>query len=134
MLLAEGDMYISRNMEHGVPIFRTLMIVALFLHLSTIICVGAIPSAQKEALEEIRDLWNISHWIGEPTCDGSWDGISCNWNEDIISMTLRDSGISGSIPPSIMNFVRLESLNIGDNQISGTLPDNFTEFIYLKIL
>ncbi|GMJ05601.1 malectin-like domain (MLD)- and leucine-rich repeat (LRR)-containing protein 4 [Hibiscus trionum] len=67
-------------------------------------------------------------WAGDPCLPkaNSWTGVTC-FEKDmvtrIISVDLRNAGISGTLTPSINNLTLLHHLWLGGNNISGPIPD-----------
>ncbi len=56
--------------------------------------------------------------------------------EDTYSLGLRNSGLTGPIPPEIGNLTNLTYLNLGRNELTGSIPPeigNLTNLTYLNL-
>jgi len=63
--------------------------------------------------------WNDD---GVPVC--SYTGVTCDVNGDIISIELRDRGLTGSIPDEIGFLKYLQVLDLADNKLQGFVPSD----------
>jgi len=63
--------------------------------------------------------WQVQ---GVPKC--KMTGITCDANDNIIGIDLKDKGLRGTIPESIGFLQFLETLDISDNSLTGFLPSD----------
>ncbi|KAL3597959.1 hypothetical protein D5086_009596 [Populus alba] len=96
----------------------------------------------------LKDAWENTprNWVGADPCGGKWEGISCN-NSRVTSITLAavglmgelsgdisslselevldlsyNTGLNGTLPPSIVNLKKLKNLLLHDNNLTGSIP------------
>lgn len=66
------------------------------------------------------------------------DGVQSGWKlvngYSIYSINLSDSNLTGSIPQSIGNLVRLDYLRLDSNQLTGEIPDSIGNLVNLENL
>ncbi len=55
-------------------------------------------------------------------CDGTWFGITCNDNDRVELLSLRNN-LTGSIPSSIGQLSQVELLDFVNNNLTGSIPD-----------
>ncbi|KAF3786113.1 putative leucine-rich repeat receptor-like serine/threonine-protein kinase [Nymphaea thermarum] len=82
-----------------------------------------------------RSLSNLpSDWNGDPCLPkgNSWTGVSCSEGKlvRVVSLSLTNFGISGSLSPAIANLTALTTIWLGGNNLAGPIPD----LISLKML
>jgi gliding motility-associated-like protein len=86
----------------------------------------------KAALIQLYEATNGPGWNtpwDTTSCDVcTWDGITCNASNRVISLNLDGFGLTGTLPN--INLPLLEYLNLSNSQISGNIP-NFTFLISL---
>lgn len=81
------------------------------------------------ALNKVKEsLTNVPlDWEGDPCLPVgySWTGITCSQGSRIrvTVLNLTNSGLSGSLSPSIANLTALSHIWLGNNNISGSIPD-----------
>lgn len=63
--------------------------------------------------------WQVA---GIPKC--KMTGISCDANDNIVGIDLKDKGLRGTIPESIGFLQFLERLDLSDNSLTGFLPSD----------
>ena len=64
--------------------------------------------------------WSASSWFsGAPSC--SWEGVSCR-DENIVSLSLANSNLRGSIPADLSLLNSLSNLDLSSNSLSGPIP------------
>ena len=96
-------------------------------------CSDAVPSAASnpglvtdcEALLAARDTLAGSgtlNWSGS-TAIGSWDGVTVDGSPlRVTKLNLRDSQLTGTIPPELGGLASLAELSFGDNRLTGPIP------------
>ena len=55
-----------------------------------------------------------------PVCE--WEGIQCNTKGDIISISLPNATLAGTVPENLGFLRHLEFLDLSDNALTGVLP------------
>jgi Leucine-rich repeat (LRR) protein len=81
--------------------------------------------------DDTHPQWNFT----TPHC--SWAGISCNWSNRVIAITLPHFAFrtkSPGVPAIIGNFTELQVLDLHDNNISSTFPVAITRLTNLVSL
>ncbi|KAI9397106.1 hypothetical protein POPTR_004G232301v4 [Populus trichocarpa] len=84
----------------------------------------------------LKDAWENTprNWVGADPCGGKWEGISCH-NSRVTSITLAAVGLTGELSGDISSLSELESLDLSYNTgLSGTLPASIVNLKKLKIL
>ncbi|KAK2969981.1 hypothetical protein RJ640_008321 [Escallonia rubra] len=64
------------------------------------------------------------NWSTSQDCC-QWKGIGCDAQNRVTRLWLPSFGLSGGIPPSIVNLTRLSQLNLSHNWLSDPLPNGF---------
>ncbi|XP_027160589.1 LRR receptor-like serine/threonine-protein kinase GSO2 [Coffea eugenioides] len=82
----------------------------------------------------------LSSWSPNATdpCNGSFVGIACNGNGQVLNISLQGKGLTGKIPPEIGQLKSLSGLYLHFNQLHGGVPKeiaNLTELsdLYLNV-
>ncbi|KAL2511443.1 Leucine-rich repeat protein kinase family protein [Abeliophyllum distichum] len=82
----------------------------------------------------------LSSWSPNTTdpCNGSFEGIACSENGQVLNISLQGKGLSGQIPPEIGQLKSLSGLYLHFNQLHGVVPKeiaNLTELtdLYLNV-
>jgi len=52
----------------------------------------------------------------------AWFGVTCDENDELINLSLKNNQLSGSIPTQLALFSQLTNLNLYTNSITGTIP------------
>ncbi|KAJ6715601.1 LEUCINE-RICH REPEAT RECEPTOR-LIKE PROTEIN KINASE-RELATED [Salix viminalis] len=84
----------------------------------------------------LKDDWKNtpSTWVGADPCGGKWEGISCN-NSRVISMELAGVGLIGQLSGDIPSLSELEVLDLSYNTgLEGSLPPSIVNLKKLRIL
>nr|TKS05934.1 hypothetical protein D5086_0000128180 [Populus alba] len=84
----------------------------------------------------LKDAWENTprNWVGADPCGGKWEGISCN-NSRVTSITLAAVGLMGELSGDISSLSELEFLDLSYNTgLSGTLPASIVNLKKLKHL
>ena len=96
-------------------------------------CSDAVPSvasnpglvADCEALLAARDTLAGSgtlNWSGS-TAIAAWDGVTLSGSPPrVTKLNLRDSQLTGTIPPELGGLASLAELSLGDNRLTGPIP------------
>ncbi|XP_031111829.1 receptor-like kinase TMK4 [Ipomoea triloba] len=71
-------------------------------------------------------------WVGNNACN--WSSISCDGHGNVITVTLRKQGFSGTISPAIANLTSLRNLYLNDNNLTGPIPESLTSLPHLQVL
>lgn len=71
-------------------------------------------------------------------CNGSFEGIACNPNGQVVNISLQGKGLNGQIPPEIGLLKSLSGLFLHFNELNGAVPKeiaNLTELsdLYLNV-
>ncbi|CAN8328279.1 unnamed protein product [Cochlearia groenlandica] len=73
--------------------------------------------------------WNHKH---ETPC--SWRGVSCNNDSKVLTLSLPNSQLLGSIPSDLGSLQNLQSLDLSNNSFNGPLPVSFFNATELRLL
>ncbi|XP_073264975.1 leucine-rich repeat receptor protein kinase HPCA1 isoform X1 [Populus alba] len=85
-------------------------------------------------MSTLKDAWENTprNWVGADPC--GWEGISCN-NSRVTSITLAAVGLMGELSGDISSLSELEFLDLSYNTgLSGTLPASIVNLKKLKYL
>lgn len=67
-------------------------------------------------------LWKEDgNWLHEDD-ECTWNGITCNQNGAVTSISLKHNNLKGSLPEELRHLSLLEAFHVSQNSISGTLP------------
>ncbi|CAA0397774.1 unnamed protein product [Arabidopsis thaliana] len=77
----------------------------------------------------LLQTWNYKH---ESPC--SWRGISCNNDSKVLTLSLPNSQLLGSIPSDLGSLLTLQSLDLSNNSFNGPLPVSFFNARELRFL
>ncbi|KAM7474431.1 hypothetical protein LguiB_021674 [Lonicera macranthoides] len=86
----------------------------------------------------LKDIWENTppSWVGTDPCGDRWEGIGCT-NSRVTSMDLSyNTGLTGSIPPSIGNLRKLSNLILIGCGFTGPIPDSIgylKQLVYLSL-
>jgi len=71
---------------------------------------------------DYNKLWkNKKGWMtSENEC--KWFGVMCNEKNEVISLSLRNNQLAGSIPEQLVILSQLSRLDLNDNAITGSIP------------
>ncbi|KAK4476518.1 hypothetical protein RD792_015674 [Penstemon davidsonii] len=82
----------------------------------------------------------LSSWSINATdpCNGSFEGLACNENGQVVNISLQGKGLSGKIPPELGQLKSLSGLYLHFNELHGAVPKelaNLTELsdLYLNV-
>ena len=69
------------------------------------------------------------------TTIASWDGVTLSGSPlRVTKLNLRDSLLTGTIPPELGGLTSLVELNLGDNRLTGLIPSELSSLTNLEIL
>ncbi|KAL3651478.1 hypothetical protein CASFOL_004480 [Castilleja foliolosa] len=99
------------------------MLVVMLVHLFG---VSALTNTDDfVALKSLKDIWdNVPpNWDGADPCGTRWDGIGCNSNNRVVSVTLASFNLSGQLSSDIEGLSELQTLDLSYNKgMTGALP------------
>ncbi|KAK1312598.1 Inactive receptor-like serine/threonine-protein kinase [Acorus calamus] len=89
-------------------------------------------------LDPFEALSEWSDWIG---CDGkemtkdpcNWFGVECSYGH-VVSLTLEDLYLKGTLTPELGKLVYLRELKLRNNSFYGTIPEELGQLQQLNIL
>ncbi|CAI7828059.1 unnamed protein product [Closterium sp. NIES-53] len=61
-------------------------------------------------------------------------GVKCNANKEVIEISLRSLGLSGEVPPEIVQLNKLTWLDLGENSLHGNIPVDIANLPSLMVL
>ncbi len=64
---------------------------------------------------------NIGNWLSDQPLN-QWHGVTANGSGQVTHLSLRDNGLSGSLPAALGKLESLQVLSLDRNSISGSLP------------
>nr|GLL41434.1 receptor-like kinase TMK4 [Ipomoea trifida] len=73
-------------------------------------------------------------WEGNNPCHNNWACVSCDGLGNVITVTLRKQGFSGTISPALANLTSLRNLYLNDNNLTGPIPESLTTLPNLQVL
>jgi RHS repeat-associated protein len=78
---------------------------------------------------------NQGNWPATATAAqmGTWYGVTVT-NGDVSSLTLNQNNLSGILPKTLTNLIRLTNLSLQTNNISGTIPSSIQNLADLNLL
>ncbi|CAD6334725.1 unnamed protein product [Miscanthus lutarioriparius] len=90
--------------------------------------------ALKEALTDSSGL--LSSWNSSSSDFCRWAGVTCSRQHPgrVVSLSLRQKNLGGSISPVIGNLTFLQSLDLFDNMLSGEIPRTISRLRRLSFL
>eukprot|EP00249_Psilotum_nudum_P027715 c35738_g1_i1 orf=342-806(+) len=121
--------------------FCSWVVLVTFISISAMNrCCFSAPSFQYtdwllQFKQEVDDpLGHLSTWKnGSDICQ--WTGVQCDKNETrVISISLPNMNLSGSIPSSIGRIRSLVGLDLSDNGFTGSIPTAFANLSRLRSL
>lgn len=85
--------------------------------------------------DKILFSWSVN---ATDPCNGSFEGIACNPNGQVVNISLQGKGLTGQIPPEIGLLKSLSGLFLHFNELNGVVPKemaNLTELsdLYLNV-
>ncbi|KAB5574527.1 hypothetical protein DKX38_001721 [Salix brachista] len=87
-------------------------------------------------MSNLKDEWGNTPgtWEGADPCGGNWEGITCD-NSRVISMTLAGVGLIGQLSGDIPSLSELEVLDLSYNTgLEGSLPPSIVNLKNLRRL
>ena len=92
----------------------------------------------REALEALFNAtdgpnWiNNTHWLSDAPIS-LWYGVGLS-SDFVETLVLQQNGLSGSIPPQIVDLARLRTLSLENNDLTGLEPDHLYQLKSLRDL
>ncbi|KAL4436932.1 hypothetical protein ABPG75_004071 [Micractinium tetrahymenae] len=67
----------------------------------------------------------LASWTGatDNPCSGSWLGVGCDGNQNVVSLNMTGQGLVGTISPSLAQLPSLAVVDLSSNQFTGSLPN-----------
>ncbi|XP_028756237.1 receptor-like protein kinase At3g21340 [Neltuma alba] len=93
-----------------------------------------------DVMQIVKHAYDITrNWQGDPCMPTSysWEGLTCNYIDNIPSVTslnLSSSKLSGEVITSFSDLTSLESLDLSNNQLMGEIPEVLAKLPKLKLL
>ncbi|KAF7050629.1 hypothetical protein CFC21_058966 [Triticum aestivum] len=90
---------------------------------------GRTATRDVDAMEDLaRSLKNPPpDWAGDPCLppQNSWTGVGCSDDSPVrvLSLDLKNRGLSGCLPDSIGNLTGMNTISLSGNKLSGPIPD-----------
>nr|GMD72302.1 receptor-like kinase TMK4 [Ipomoea batatas] len=72
-------------------------------------------------------------WEGNNACN-NWASVSCDGQGNVITLTLRKQGFSGTISPALADLTSLRNLYLNGNNLTGSIPESLTSLPHLQVL
>ncbi|PAN51214.1 hypothetical protein PAHAL_9G578800 [Panicum hallii] len=94
-----------------------------------------VPLGGKTATKDVVAMGDLARslknpppdWAGDPCLPPllSWTGVVCSPGSPVrvLSLDLKNHGLSGSLPDSIGNLTGMQTINLSGNKLSGSIPD-----------
>mmetsp|Transcript_18748 Transcript_18748/g.19022 ORF Transcript_18748/g.19022 Transcript_18748/m.19022 type:complete len:387 (+) Transcript_18748:302-1462(+) len=82
---------------------------------------GGVSCNQEGKVEHLRMWWN--------NMTGTLPQELAHFRESLRDLTVTGGSLTGTIPASLANLTRLESLALNDNCLSGTIPTQFATLL-----
>lgn len=73
-------------------------------------------------------------WGDPPGNECTWYGVSCDDDDRVVSLSLRNNGLVGSLSPDLAGLTALRTLELEFNQLSGTIPAELAQLEQLTSL
>ncbi|XP_024006200.1 probable LRR receptor-like serine/threonine-protein kinase At1g51860 isoform X2 [Eutrema salsugineum] len=95
------------------------------------------------AMMNIKKTYGLSKklsWQGDPCAPQvyRWEGLNCSYPDSepslIISLSLKESELTGTITSEISKLTTLKELDLSDNDLSGEIPAFFADMKLLKLI
>ncbi|PWA41480.1 leucine-rich repeat transmembrane protein kinase family protein [Artemisia annua] len=97
------------------------------------------PDAQGDALFDLRTSLKaapdqLSDWNQNQVNPCTWSKVSCDANNNVISVSMSFMGFTGSLSPRIRVLSKLGILSLQGNQITGGIPEEYGNLSSLTML
>ena len=106
-----------------------VLVAAVLLSFFSIAAQAAIPAGEREALLQFYqatrgDQWKLKrNWNGPVGTECDWYGVDCDRRQaHVVKIELRGNRLRGSLPASLTNLTRLQTVDVDGNRLSGPLP------------
>ena len=74
-----------------------------------------------------------ANWLTDAPL-GDWHGVSVDGAGSVTALVLEDNNLTGTIPPELGNFARLETLDLSGNTLDGLIPPELGKLARLQVL
>ncbi len=74
-----------------------------------------------------------ANWLTNAPLD-EWHGVSVDGAGSVTALVLEDNNLTGTIPPELGNFARLETLDLSGNTLDGLIPPELGKLARLQVL
>ncbi|KAI3813182.1 hypothetical protein L1987_17900 [Smallanthus sonchifolius] len=122
--------------------FRAILSTPFLITLVLLLCIESSSVVAEDDIKCLRGVqrslhdprseistWNFSNSTRGFIC--SFSGVTC-WNAQenrLISLTLRDSGLAGSIPSDLLFCESLQNLDLSGNDLTGSIPSEICTWL-----
>ncbi|CAI7808105.1 unnamed protein product [Closterium sp. NIES-54] len=80
---------------------------------------------------QILSTWDSN---SDACANPPFKGVKCNANKEVIEISLRSLGLSGEVPPEIVQLNKLTWLDLGENSLHGNIPVDIANLPSLMVL
>jgi len=94
---------------------------------------------QRKALIDLYNATNGDNWrkkrnwlSNKSICE--WQGVKCNSNKQVVTLSLGFNNLTGHIPDSIKKLTELSYIFLYGNKLSGSIPNSIGDLTKLTIL
>jgi len=75
--------------------------------------------------------FNSFNWLSNDS-ECQWEGVHCNYQNDVMKIDMVANNLQGSIPSEIRYLTELQFLNLSNNEINCTIPSSIGSLVNLK--
>ncbi len=90
---------------------------------------GQVPAQERAALLDFFSFTNGASWTantgwgGPPGTECTWHRVTCDTNDRVERLTMRNQGLSGTLPATLTDLTEIKVFDISLTTVSGNLPD-----------
>ena len=118
-----------------------MLLILLPFSLMILITDAATPDDQRKALEDFYDSSRMSSvstctrgWASGDPCENEWEGLTCDLDGNIVSISLPRCDLDGSLPVSLSALSGLAELDLTSNYLYRNIPSEFSRLQMLSTL